>query len=87
MLIKKIIKKLEKNSWEAKVQDVLRAIQLKHKLTANSQAKPSSGRDRVSDAEKSFWEMIDEIRKEEMGKLDRKSTEATSDGKEHSENA
>ncbi len=81
MLIKKIIEKLEKNSWEAKVQDVLRAIQLKHKLAANSNARPSSGRNRVCDAEGSFWEMIDQMRKEELGEPDHQSTEVTAKGK------
>jgi transposase len=69
MLIKKIIEKLEKNSCEAKVQDALRAIQLKQKLAKNWGAGFSSGGSPVGEAEKSFWEMIDQIRKEELSKL------------------
>jgi len=64
MLIKKIVAKLEKNSWEAKVGDVLKAIQLKQKLA------PTSDKSRISQAEKVFWEMIEEIRKEELSKPD-----------------
>ena len=70
MLIKKIIEKLEKNSCEAKVQDALKAIQLKQKLAPASDASFSSGKNRICQAEKMFWKMIDEIRKEELSKLD-----------------
>jgi len=63
-LIKKIVAKLEKNSWEAKVGDVLKAIQLKQKLD------PTSDKSRISQAEKVFWEMIEKIRKEELSELD-----------------
>jgi hypothetical protein len=69
MLIKKIIEKLEKNSCEAKVQDALKAIQLRQKLTLNSNTSLSSRKNRICEAEKMFWEMIDEIRKEELSKL------------------
>lgn len=75
MLIKKIIEKLEKNSCETKVQDALRAIQLKHKLAKNSGAGLSSGRNPVGEAERIFWEMIDQIRKEELSKLDPEPSE------------
>ncbi len=56
MLIKKIIKKLEENSYEPKVQDALKAIQLKQKLVQTSMA------------EKIFWQAIDEIRRSELKK-------------------
>ncbi len=69
MLIKKIIEKLEKNSCETKVQDALKAIQLKHKLASASKVGTSSGKSHTSDAGKMFWEMIEQIRKEELGKL------------------
>jgi hypothetical protein len=68
MLIKKIIEKLEKNSCEAKVQDALKAIQLKQKLTLDSNTSLSSSKNRICEAEKMFWEIIDEIRKEELSK-------------------
>ena len=55
-LIKKFFEKLEKSGFEPKAQDVIRAIQLKQKLA------------QASEAEKIFWEMIDQLRKEEVGK-------------------
>jgi len=55
-LIKKFFEKLEKSGFEPKAQDVIRAIQLKQKLA------------QASEAEKIFWEMIDQLRKEELGK-------------------
>jgi hypothetical protein len=70
MLINKIIEKLEKNSCEARVQDALKAIQLKLKLAPASDAGFSSGKNRIFRAEKMFWEMIEQIRKEELSKLD-----------------
>ena len=82
MLIKKIIEKLEKNSWQAKIQDILRAIQLKQKLASSSPQGPSSDhassslrKSQISQAEKMFWEMIDQIREEELGKLALQSRE------------
>lgn len=54
MLINKFIEKLEKNGFEPKVQDALKAIQLKLKLAQSSEA------------EKIFWELIDQLRKEEL---------------------
>ncbi|MCJ7516118.1 MAG: hypothetical protein MUO89_09210 [Dehalococcoidia bacterium] len=54
ILIDKIIKKLEENSFEPKVQDALKAIQLKQKLV------------KTSEAEKTFWQEIDEIRRSEL---------------------
>ncbi len=64
-LIDKIIKRLEENSFKPKVQDVLKAIQLKQKL---SDAK-SRGPDKISEAKKIFWQEIDQIRTSELGKL------------------
>jgi phenylalanyl-tRNA synthetase alpha subunit len=61
-LIDKIIKRLEENSFEPKVQDALKAIQLKQKL---SEAK-SGGLVKTSEAEKTFWQTIDEIRTSEL---------------------
>lgn len=54
LLINKFIEKLEKNGFEPKVQDALKAIQLKQKLAQSSEA------------EKIFWELIDQLRKEEL---------------------
>jgi hypothetical protein len=56
MLINKFIEKLEQNGFELKVQDALKAIQLKQKLA------------KTSEAEKIFWELIDQLRKEELSK-------------------
>jgi len=58
-LIKKFFEKLEKSGFEPKAQDVIRAIQLKQKLA------------QASEAEKIFWEMIDQLRKEELGKYNK----------------
>jgi hypothetical protein len=55
-LIRKFFEKLEKSGFEPKAQDVIRAIQLKQKLA------------QASEKEKIFWEMIDQLRKEEVGK-------------------
>jgi len=66
ILIDKIIKRLEENSFEPKVQDALKAIQLKQKL---SEAK-SGGLVKTSDAEKIFWQAIDEIRTSELRRLE-----------------
>jgi hypothetical protein len=57
MLINKFLEKLEKNDFEPKVQDALKAIQLKLKLAQSSEA------------EKIFWELIDQLKKEEIGKI------------------
>ncbi|UCB53088.1 MAG: hypothetical protein JSV10_03115 [Candidatus Zixiibacteriota bacterium] len=56
LLISKFIEKLEKNGFEPKVQDALKAIQLKQKLA------------QTSEAEKIFWELIDQLKKEELNK-------------------
>jgi tRNA U38,U39,U40 pseudouridine synthase TruA len=58
ILIDKIIKKLEENSFQPKVQDALKAIQLKQKLV------------KTSEAEKTFWQAIDEIRTSELERLE-----------------
>jgi vacuolar-type H+-ATPase subunit I/STV1 len=58
ILIDKIIKRLEENSFEPKVQDALKAIQLKQKLV------------KTSEAEKTFWQEIDEIRRSELQRLE-----------------
>jgi hypothetical protein len=55
LLISKFIEKLEKNGFELKFQDALKAIQLKQKLA------------KTSEAEKIFWELIDQLKKEELG--------------------
>ncbi len=62
ILIDKIIKRLEENSFEPKVQDALKAIQLKQRL---SEAK-SGELVKTSEAEKTFWQTIDEIRTSEL---------------------
>lgn len=56
-LIDKLIKRLDEDSYKPKVQDVLKAIQLKQKLV------------KTSDAEKFFWDEIEAIRQEELPKL------------------
>ena len=60
-LINKFIEKLEKNGFEPKVQDALKAIQLKHKLAE------------TSEAEKVFWDLIDQLRRQELSKAQRKT--------------
>lgn len=55
MLINRFIERLEKNGFEPKVQDALKAIQLKQKLA------------QTSEAEKIFWDLIDQLRSEELG--------------------
>ena len=70
MLINKFIEKLEKNGFEPKVQDALRAIQLKQKLT------------QTSEAEKVFWSLIDQLRSQELGSASPKSSGAHSGRKE-----
>jgi hypothetical protein len=54
ILIDKIIKRLEENSFQPKVQDALKAIQLKQKLV------------KTSEAEKTFWQQIDDISRSEQ---------------------
>jgi hypothetical protein len=61
LLINEFIEKLEKNGFELRVQDVLKAIQLKQKLA------------QTSEAEKLFWEWLDQIRNEELDKISEKS--------------
>ena len=56
LLINKFIEKVEKNGFEPRVQDALKAIQLKQKLA------------KTSEAEKIFWELIDQLKKEELDK-------------------
>jgi hypothetical protein len=56
-LIEKLIKRLEEDSYKPRVQDALKAIQLKQKLV------------KTSEAEKFFWDQIDAIREEELPKL------------------
>jgi hypothetical protein len=63
ILINKFVEKLEKNGFEPKVQDALKAIQLKQKLA------------QTSEAEKIFWESIEELRREELGKMSGKRGE------------
>jgi len=57
LLIDKSIKRLQRRSFRPKIQDALRAIRLKHKVFKDSEA------------EKSFWDMIEEVRQEELPKL------------------
>jgi hypothetical protein len=56
-LIEKLIKRLEEDSYKPKVQDALKAIQLKQKLV------------KTSETEKIFWQEIENIRNEELPKL------------------
>jgi hypothetical protein len=62
-LIDKIIKRLEDNSYEPKIRDALKAIQLKQDVV------------KTSEAEKIFWEEIEAIRRNELRKLDRRSVD------------
>jgi phenylalanyl-tRNA synthetase alpha subunit len=57
ILIDKIIKRLEENSFEPKVQDALKAIQLRQKLVKTSQA------------EEMFWQALDDISQSEQLKI------------------
>jgi hypothetical protein len=54
LLIDKSIKRLEENSCEPKIRDALKAIQLKQKVA------------KTSEAEKTFWHLIDDIRRQEL---------------------
>ena len=56
-LIDKSIKRLEDKSFKPKVQDALKAIQLKQKIA------------KTSEAEKIFWQEIEAIRRDELIKL------------------
>ena len=55
LLIDKSIKRLEEDSCEPKIRDALKAIQLKQKVA------------KTSEAEKTFWHLIDDIRRQELG--------------------
>ena len=57
LLIDKSIERLKRRTFRPKIQDALRAIRLKQKVFKDSQA------------EKSFWDMIEEVRQEELPKL------------------
>jgi hypothetical protein len=57
LLVDRAIKTLEDNSCKPRIRDALKAIQLKEKVA------------KKSEAEKFFWEQIDEIRREELPKL------------------
>jgi hypothetical protein len=59
LLIRKIIKKLEENSYEPKVQDALKAIQIKQKIAQSSEA------------ERTFWQLLEEIKKSELAESDK----------------
>jgi len=54
LLIDKSIKRLEEDSCEPKIRDALKAIQLKEKVA------------KTSEAEKTFWQLIDDIRRQEL---------------------
>jgi hypothetical protein len=56
-LIDKAIQVLEDDSFEPRIQDALKAIQLKEKVA------------KTSEGEKAFWDMIEEVRQEELPKL------------------
>jgi hypothetical protein len=57
ILIDKGIQMLEDDSFKPRIQDALKAIQLKEKVS------------KTSEGEKFFWEMIEELREEELPKL------------------
>jgi hypothetical protein len=78
ILIDKSIKRLEEDSCEPKIRDALKAIQLKQKVA------------KTSEAEKTFWQLIDDLRREELGptanKLDESTCSERSESKDKSEN-
>ena len=56
-LIDKIIQRMDDNSCQPKIRDALKAIQLREKVA------------KTSEAEKTFWELIESIRTSELSKL------------------
>ena len=60
MFISKMKQKLQDHSYEPKMQDAIKAIQLKHKLLPDSES------------EEIFWQLIDDIRSSEYEKLNSK---------------
>ncbi len=62
-LIDKLIKKLDEDSYKPRVQDVLKAIQLKQKVAETFKGGNETHRD-----EKSIWDEIETIRQEELPK-------------------
>lgn len=65
-LIRCLLKKLKSGKYQVKVADAIRAIDLRQKMRSKGQKKSPSGS--ISDKEKIFWELIDQIRKEELPK-------------------
>jgi hypothetical protein len=65
LLIDKSIKRLEEDSFEPKIRDALKAIQLKQKVA------------KTSEAEKTFWHLIDDIRRQELSEPCPESIEPT----------
>ena len=53
-IVRKVIKKLSQKKFQPKISEALKAIQLKEKLKKRNEA------------EKLFWEMIEQVRKEEL---------------------
>jgi hypothetical protein len=51
-IVKKVLKKLSSKKFQPRISEALRAIQLKEKMKKSEEA------------EKLFWEMIEEVRKE-----------------------
>jgi hypothetical protein len=64
LLIDKSIKRLEENSCEPKIQDALKAIQLKQKVA------------KTSEAEEIFWQLIDDIKSESPQPVEPNNLEA-----------
>ncbi len=58
-LISCVLKKLKSGKYQVKVADAIRAIELKQKIRSKEPKKSK---------EKIFWELIDQIRKEELPK-------------------
>ena len=56
-LIQCVRKKLKSGKYQVKVADAIKAIELKEKIRSKGQKKSK---------EKVFWELIDQIRKEEL---------------------
>jgi len=56
-LISCLLKKLKSGKYQVKVAEALKAIELKQKIRSKDQKKSK---------EKVFWELIDQIRKEEL---------------------
>ncbi|MDH4223141.1 MAG: hypothetical protein OEV55_06320 [candidate division Zixibacteria bacterium] len=65
-LIQCVLIKLKSGRYQVKVADAIKAIELREKIIAKGRKISPGGF--ISDKEKIFWELIDQIRKEELPK-------------------